>query len=317
MNKFKKSLFLIAVLSLALIFTACSEGNANEGAINEGVVATVNGKEISQDEYDKALEYYKGYVEYQYGEGTWEAEVFEGTTYKKYYEDYIMDTMTYRLLLLDAAEKDNIIATDEEILAELDKFKVYFQNDEEYNSYLKDSGTTEEGIKDELKKDIIINHYVIEKIENLNPSDDELETIFNDLRMNEKVKASHILVETEEEALKVLERIDKGEDFAELAKELSTDTASGINGGDLDYFEYVQMVQPFSEAAFSMEIGEVSQPVESEFGYHVIKVIDKIVDDEKTAETEESKLKDYFKSYRYEDLLKELKEKAEIVVKES
>jgi len=63
------------------------------------------------------------------------------------------------------------------------------------------------------------------------------------------VRASHILVDTEEEAQKVIERIKEGEDFSDLAKELSLDTASGANGGDLDYFTYAQMVEPFSKAA--------------------------------------------------------------------
>lgn len=315
MNKFKKSLFLIAVLCLLLAITACSEKNADVNVNEKDVMATVNGKAISQEEFDKALAYYKDYVEHQYGENAWESEATKGLTYKEYYEKYVMDTMTYRLLLLDAAEKEGITATEEEIQTEFENFKVYFQNDEDYKKYLEQSKMTEESIREELSKDILINHYVLSKIENLNPTDDELKTIFDDLRMNEQVKASHILVDTEEEALKVLERINNGEDFAELAKELSVDKGSGANGGDLDYFNYAKMVQPFSEAAFAMEIGEVKGPVQSEFGYHIIKVTDKIIDEEKTVESEKSQLTEYYKTYKYEDLLKQLEKEAEIVKK--
>ncbi len=314
MNKFRKSLLLITVLIVALVFAACTTNEDNQNIEDENVMATVNGKAIYQDEYDQAVEYYKSYVEYQYGEDIWETEAARGTTYKDYYENYVMDTMTYRLLLLDAAEKEGFEASEEEVQHELDSFKTYFDNDEAYVSYLEQGGLTEEYILEELKSDIKVNQYVSTKIENLNPTDDELKTIFRDLAMDTQVKASHILVDTEEEALEVVEKINNGEDFAELAKELSTDLGSGANGGDLDYFTYTTMVQPFSEAAFAMEVGQVSGPVQSDFGYHIIKLTDKIIDGTITVETEKDKLIEYFKTYKYEDLLEELKNKAEIVM---
>lgn len=313
MNKFKKSLLLITALCIVLAVTACSDKEQNTDIDDKNVLATVNGKALSKKEYDKSLAYYKDYVEYQYGENTWETEATKGLTYKEYYENYVMDTMTYRLLLLDAAEKEGLTASEEEKQHELENFKVYFQNDEDYKKYLEQSNMTEENLLAELSNDILINQYVLSKIENLNPSDDELKTIFDDLRMNVQIKASHILVDTEEESLKVIERINKGEDFAELAKELSTDLGSGANGGDLDYFNYGKMVQPFSEAAFALEIGEVSEPVQSDFGYHIIKLTDRIVDNDMTVETEKDQLTEYYKTYKYEDLLEKLKSEAEIV----
>ncbi len=319
MNRFKKSLFLITVLIIALAFTACSKGNEgnkeNISIDDKGVMAIVNGKAILQEEYDKSLAYYKDYVEYQYGEGTWEKEATKGLTYKEYYEDYVMDTMTYRLLLLDAAEKEGFTATEEEKQHELENFKVYFQNDQDYKAYLQQSGMSEENLLQELEKDLMINQYVLGKIENLEPTDDELQTIFDDLKMNEQIKASHILVDTEEEALNVIERINKGEDFAALAKELSVDLGSGANGGDLDYFNYAKMVQPFSEAAFALEVGEVSAPVQTDFGYHIIKLTDRVVDEDINVETEKSQLIEYYKTFKYEDLLEMLKKEAKIVKK--
>jgi len=89
-----------------------------------------------------------------------------------------------------------------------------------------------------------------------------------------EVRARHILVETEDEAKAVIQKLNDGADFAELAKEESTGP-SASNGGDLGFFSKEQMVTPFAEAAFAMETGEISEPVKSRFGWHVIKVEEK------------------------------------------
>ncbi|MFP4537473.1 MAG: peptidylprolyl isomerase [Dichotomicrobium sp.] len=89
-----------------------------------------------------------------------------------------------------------------------------------------------------------------------------------------EVKARHILVKTEDEAKAIAKQLADGADFAELAKEKSTGPSSA-NGGDLGFFSKEQMVTPFAEAAFKMEKGEISEPVKTRFGWHVIKVEDK------------------------------------------
>ena len=90
--------------------------------------------------------------------------------------------------------------------------------------------------------------------------------------MADKIKCSHILVKKQSEALAILERLNKGESFATLAKELSIDKGSGKKGGDLGFFGRGMMVKPFEEAAFKLGKGEISsEPVKTEFGYHIIK----------------------------------------------
>lgn len=87
----------------------------------------------------------------------------------------------------------------------------------------------------------------------------------------EELRARHILVKTKEEADKIAEGLKNGDDFAKVAAEKSIDKGSGAQGGDLGFFERGQMVKPFEDAAFALKAGEVSAPVESQFGWHIIK----------------------------------------------
>ena len=89
-----------------------------------------------------------------------------------------------------------------------------------------------------------------------------------------EVRASHILVKTEEEANDLREKISNGEEFAQVARQNSL-CPSGQNGGDLGYFGRGMMVKPFEDAAFSLEVGELSNPVQTQFGWHLITVTGK------------------------------------------
>jgi len=91
----------------------------------------------------------------------------------------------------------------------------------------------------------------------------------------EEINASHILVETEAKAGEVYDKIGKGEDFAKLATDYSQDPGSKADGGKLGYFTRGQMVKEFEDAAFALKTGEVSKPVQSKFGWHIIKVEDR------------------------------------------
>ncbi len=109
-------------------------------------------------------------------------------------------------------------------------------------------------------------------------SDKELRVIYEreiaKVKPVPEIKARHILVKKEEDALDIIERLNRGADFIELAKEKSKGP-SGRNGGDLGYFSRGRMVKSFEEAAFALEPGDISAPVKSSFGWHIIKVEEK------------------------------------------
>ncbi len=110
-------------------------------------------------------------------------------------------------------------------------------------------------------------------------TDETMRALYTDtvknLKPETEIRASHILVETEDQAKDIEKRLKAGEDFAKLATELSKDPGSGKQGGDLGFFTKDRMVPEFSAAAFALTIGQVSEPVKSQFGYHVIKLTEK------------------------------------------
>ena len=129
----------------------------------------------------------------------------------------------------------------------------------------------------------------------------------------EEVRARHILLETEEAAQAAAERAKAGEDFGELAKELSTGP-SGPAGGDLGYFTQDRMVKEFADAAFALQPGEVSAPVQSQFGWHVIKVEDRREAPAPTMEEMEGELRNEIAQDVIQSTLEELRADAEIVM---
>lgn len=131
----------------------------------------------------------------------------------------------------------------------------------------------------ELNKANILKQYALRKLlTSVKIEDDEVVSYYNENKESfknpESVQASHILVKEEDEANKVLEEIKNGLSFEEAASKYST-CPSKARGGDLGFFAKGQMVPEFESAAFGMEKGEMSQPVKTQFGYHIIKLVDK------------------------------------------
>jgi len=124
----------------------------------------------------------------------------------------------------------------------------------------------------------------------------------------EQVHARHILVQTEDEAKKAVERLQAGEDFAALAKELSQDTGTKDDGGDLGWFPRGQMVTEFEDAAFALQPGQTSDPVATSYGYHIINVIERDanrpLDETMLGQKKASALNDWLATQRQSEAVK-------------
>lgn len=128
----------------------------------------------------------------------------------------------------------------------------------------------------------------------------------------EEAHARHILVETEDQAKSVEERLKKGEDFAKVAADVSKDPGSGKEGGDLGWFTKDRMVPEFAEAAFKLKKGEVSAPVKSQFGWHVIKLEDKRTKPLPEFSAVKPQIDQYLERKAQQDTVLALREKAKV-----
>ncbi|AWU92904.1 peptidylprolyl isomerase [Azospirillum ramasamyi] len=174
-------------------------------------------------------------------------------------------------------------------------------------------------VKDEIKRaeERAVQRAYIQKEVKARITPDELQKAYQEfLKENpaqEEVRAAHILVEKEDEAKSIIAQLNKGADFAKLAKEKSKDAAAAAQGGDLGYFTKDTMVEPFANAAFAMKPGEISkEPVKTQFGYHVIKVEDKRTQPQPTLDEVKPQLEQELSKNIVTALVDELRGKAKI-----
>lgn len=174
----------------------------------------------------------------------------------------------------------------------------------------------------ENMKDAILKKHAVNKLMNeISVSGEEVERFYNENKAlffgQESVRASHILVDNEIEAKRIYNEINEGMSFEEAAKKYSN-CPSKSNGGDLGYFTRGRMVPEFENAAFGLEIGKVSSPVKSQFGYHLIKVTDKKPAEQKSFDESKNQIANMLLANKQQEVfykkLEELKDKYEVKV---
>lgn len=195
---------------------------------------------------------------------TKEGNITKEELYNEMKERYGKDVL--RDLVHEKVLSKKFKVTDEELNNEIENLKEMYGV--QYDLAVQQNG--EEAIRDMVKLDLLRQKAAME---DMKVTDEELKKYYNEYKP--KVKASHILVDDEKTAKDIKAKLEKGEDFAKLAKEYSKDTGSAQNGGDLGWFGPGKMVEEFEKAAYALKVGEISDPVKTQFGYHIIKVTDK------------------------------------------
>ena len=305
MIKFNKKILIILALIVLATFTLAGCDKATKDA-----VAKVNGDVISKTEFDKNFDMYKKVYEKQYGEDIMSKDAGNGMTFEEVIKEQVLEKLILEKIILDYAEKNEIAVTEEEVNEQVNNYKEVLESKEKYKEFLTENNMTEEYFKEGIKKEMIIDKYRVNYIEGLKIDEKEAKKHFEENKDNYiKVRASHILVETEEKAKEVLEKINNGEDFHALAGKESIDTATSVKGGDLGYL-VKGMIPELDDTIFSLEPGEVSDVIASDYGYHIIKVEERL---EKYEDAKDHVLED-LKSAKYNENLKKLREEAKVKI---
>lgn len=175
---------------------------------------------------------------------------------------------TLQLLIIEKVLEDKYEVTDEEVAKVLEDTKE--QLGDSYEQYLASQGQTEEDLRDILYLNLLQEKALTDGLE---ASDEEVASRLTEI--NTEIQARHVLLDTEEKALEVKKKLEDGADFTEIAKEFSTEPAAQQTGGDLGWFGYGKMVPEFWNAAYALELNKLSDPVQSQRGFHIIEVTDK------------------------------------------
>lgn len=204
--------------------------------------------------------------------------------YTQLLQDLIMDK-----LVAEAASTEKV--SDADVDAELAKIKGQFPDDKAFQEQIAQSGMTPDKLKENIRTGLQQSRWMKSQVKSPEITDDQAKTFYEsnikEFEQPETVKATHILFmvepdapadvvkQKEEAAAKAAERAAAGEDFTKLAKELSEEPGASESGGDLGFFPKDRMVPEFADVAFAQKVGDISKPVKTQFGWHVIKVTDK------------------------------------------
>jgi len=247
-----------------------------------------------------------------------------------------LDELIRRELYYQEAVRLGIKVSKSELKDGLENIKKRFKSKKEYQKALKQAGITEDDLKKDIERNLLINKFYQQEILEVSKvSDNELKEYYEknkkDFLRPEAVHIRHILIKVEptstdeekakkkREAEEILKRARQGEDFAELAYQYSNDDWR-VKGGDLGLIHRGRLLPELEEVAFKLNPGEISDLIETIYGYHIIKMEEKVPPTQLTFEEIKDKLRKELeekrKKEREEKLLKSLKEKARIEVKE-
>jgi peptidyl-prolyl cis-trans isomerase C len=245
------------------------------------VLARVNGEAISKSEFDRAV----SALEARNG-GPVPTEQRD-----RIFRAVLDQIVSYRVLVQESRTR-KVAATDAELDARMKEIQAQFPSEDAFKQMLTSRKTTLDQMRSDIRQDITVQKLIQSAIADKVAVKPEQLTDFyaknpDQFKQPERVRASHILITVPKgadaatkdaartKAADILKDVKAGKDFAALAKQHSQDPGSGQNGGDLGFFQQGQMVGPFNDVAFTLAPGSVSDLVETEFGFHIIKVAEK------------------------------------------
>jgi peptidyl-prolyl cis-trans isomerase C len=285
-----KAVLLIAILGFVVNLPGISRAIAeeNQAPSPNPVIAVVNGTEITARQLEVSLESYTQEITMKTGRQATEQELVQ-------IKSTLMEELINQELLYQAARKQKTTINEEQYQARLSQVEKQMASDPRFSEEIKKTGYSMEDIQQQIRQHLVINQFVRETfLDPAKASEAEVQAFYETHRKDfirpEQVRVQHILIKpaapddekSKAAALKKIQdiqkKLDETKDFEALAREYSQ-CPSSKKGGDLGFFGRGEMTPPFEAAAFALGVNEISNIVETQFGYHLLKVTGK------TAET--------------------------------
>jgi parvulin-like peptidyl-prolyl isomerase len=318
MKKLIVGVVLLAIVVPALLLAGCGEAKVPAGAI-----AAVGNGVVTQEQFDQIWQ--QAEAQYKSQEG---APPFpdEGTAQYNQLKASIVSYLVQNEIIKEQAADMDVTVTEKQIQERMKQIVQQVGGQKKLDKLLKQQNVTEAQLQDQLKAQMLQDAVQKKVYADIKLSDADLKKYFEDpknasqFEVPESVDARHVIVKTEAEADKVralLEADNSDANWKKVAAEYSTDPGTKDTGGSLGNFPRGRMVKPFEDAAFALKVGEISEPVKTQFGYHVIEVTKKTEGSKQTFEeakaTIEQQLKYQKQATAWEDWLKKVQADAGIV----
>ncbi|MEI7473496.1 MAG: peptidylprolyl isomerase [bacterium] len=299
-----------ALGALALSIMLLSGCNSNIGGLGDKVIMKVNGDSITKSQYEQL---YKNTIDtIAAHQDNFNINDPKNKFFKIIYKDKVVNDLTVEELLKQQAKKENVSLTPEDTKKAISDIEKKFGGSQGLEKMLQTNKISREMFETDVKHQILVDK-IVEGTKMLKPvSDDDVKKYFDTnketfFKSPEQVHASHILVNDEKQAKLIVDQLKKNPaDFSKLAKKYSKDTQSALKGGDLGYFQAGQMVPEFAAACKTLTPGKISEPVKTQFGYHIIIVIDKKKGGYVAFNDVKASIKDYLNGQQKMDIYKKL-----------
>jgi foldase protein PrsA len=264
-------LTLALILVLALSLGGCQKKDSTGAVVPENAVAVVNGEVMEIETFNKAFAMVERSYNELYGDTIWTQEI-QGQTVRDMIRERILEAMVIEKLIIGHVSSSDFELSEEEVEEAYAAFMETAAEDPDLTAFYEANGIDEAYIKSQIESKLYTEEFERLVYTEVEGDTANLESLYDTYPL--QVDASHILVTEAELADEIKGKIAAGEDFAELAKQYSVDTGSAQTGGALGLFGRGTMVEEFEQAAFALKAGEVSEVIQSQFGYHIIKVHD-------------------------------------------
>jgi foldase protein PrsA len=250
-----------------------------DGGISRTTAAIVDGEEITVKQVKDGLDRFVASDQFEQL-----AEQDGPDTIKRQFEQSLLGRLIRRMVLQKEAAEAGVEVSDADVEEQIDGFRQDFEDEEQFLEEIRRQGTTLEEVREFVRDSLFEERLRADAMEDTAPTEEEIRSFYDEGQDQfAEIHTAHILVEKKGAAERLKKQLNAtpqkrlDDTFAKLASEHSIDTGSGSQGGDLGYVNPNTLVPEYSQAVAELEPGDISEPVRSQFGFHIIKLIDRRV----------------------------------------